>query len=391
MNRDIILPMKILLSSDCYTFQTGGINRVVLSLAEGLISLGHKVKVLALSNRNESFKDGYNYYIRSIQAFYYPDQRLSFARRDSLLKELADWHPDIIHLHTEGACKGFVQDIAKKDHIPIIMTAHTDYARFVFGRFYNIFPVRLFFRVWGQVTYHGKAAVILPSKKACSYAQFEKVTCPLFVIPSGIMKERYQRRVSREEKAELLSRLQLTDNGLILIMVTRISREKNIIEILRCFRTLLKFLPGAQLLIVGDGPDRKRLESCCRRWNLAEHVRFTGRIDPDEVYRYYAIGDVFVSASTFESQGLTYLEAEACGLPLICREDPVLQNVLVNGQNGFIYRSEKEFVLSALRIMKNRRLWQSMHRENLKKSEHFGPEQFVKQHLSVYEQVLNRQ
>ena len=52
---------------------------------------------------------------------------------------------------------------------------------------------------------------------------------------------------------------------------------------------------------------------------------------------------MFVSASTSETQGLTYLEAAANGLPLLCRRDPCLDGVLVEGQNGWEYEAEEEF------------------------------------------------
>lgn len=50
-------------------------------------------------------------------------------------------------------------------------------------------------------------------------------------------------------------------------------------------------------------------------------------VPPDEVHTYYQLGDIFVSASTSETQGLTYVEAAANGLPLLCRRDPCLDEV----------------------------------------------------------------
>lgn len=97
------------------------------------------------------------------------------------------------------------------------------------------------------------------------------------------------------------------------------------------------------LLIVGDGPARKELEEMAVRLGVAEHVIFTGMVEPSEVHKYYQLGDVFVSASTSETQGLTYIEAAANGLPLLCRRDPCLDGVLVEGHNGYEYEAEEEF------------------------------------------------
>jgi 1,2-diacylglycerol 3-alpha-glucosyltransferase len=66
-------------------------------------------------------------------------------------------------------------------------------------------------------------------------------------------------------------------------------------------------------------------------------------VPPEEVARYYALGDIFVSASQSETQGLTYIEAMAAGLPPLCRDDPCLAEVVRDGENGFLYRSAEEF------------------------------------------------
>ena len=92
--------MRILISTDCYLFNIGGITASVLALCTGLRRLGHEVKTLSLSNCGRSFKDGDDYYIRSFPAFYYPGMRISFAMHDSLLKELEEWDPDLIHIQT---------------------------------------------------------------------------------------------------------------------------------------------------------------------------------------------------------------------------------------------------------------------------------------------------
>ena len=65
------------------------------------------------------------------------------------------------------------------------------------------------------------------------------------------------------------------------------------------------------------------------------------------------MGDVFVSASTSETQGLTYIEAAANGLPLLCRRDPCLDGVLVEGRNGYEYEAEKDFCEILDTILRN--------------------------------------
>ena len=67
-------------------------------------------------------------------------------------------------------------------------------------------------------------------------------------------------------------------------------------------------------------------------------------VSPEKIEEYYLIGDVFVSASQSETQGLTYMEAMVSGLPLLCREDECLTDVIENGTNGYLYKDKEDFI-----------------------------------------------
>ena len=380
--------MKVLISTDCYTYQTGGITNVVLSLERSLRDLGHEVKVLALSNSGRSYKEGESYYIRSIPFVFYPEQRRSMTRRDPLLDELKAWKPDIVHIHTEASTAGMARAIARETGAPIVMTTHTDFAYFVLGRFREVPILKKLFALWGRHAYRLASAVVVPSEKARSFSHLACVSDRLIMIPNGIQLERYQRHISPEERSALFRQCELADNGCTLVMVTRLSREKNIAEILCYFPALLRAMPEAQLILVGDGPDRRRLERLAARNGLSEHICFAGRIDPDEVYRYYALGDIFVSASTFENHSISCLEALACGLPLVCREDASLRGVLDDNGNGIIYHTEDEFVGAVTRILRDKRLREAMRERALDRAAEYSDARFVRRTLELYESLL---
>lgn len=95
--------------------------------------------------------------------------------------------------------------------------------------------------------------------------------------------------------------------------------------------------------VCGDGPARPDLEALTKELKLTDRVRFVGMVKPDEVPRWYRVGDIFVSASQSETQGLTYFEGMACGLPVLCRADPCLDGVVENGFNGWQWKDEAEF------------------------------------------------
>lgn len=378
------------MASDCYIYQTGGITNVVHALVRGLRKRGHDVRVLALSDSSRSYKDGYNYFIGSFPAFYYPEQRRSLVLNNNLLRELIAWNPDIIHLHTEGSIMRMSHMIARVTGAPVVMTAHTDYAHFIFGRFRESLPVKLIANGFGNIAYKRSSAVIAPSAKARDFSTLKPVRDRIRVIPNGIEIDRYQREIPEERKKELIRKCGLKDNGKIMVVVSRVSKEKNIRELIRYMPGLLKKVPDAQLLVVGDGPDKKRLEARCAAGGLSKQVRLIGRVDTDEVYKYYAIGDIFLSASTFEVHSMSYLEALSCGLPIVCRDDRSIEGVVIHGENGFVYRTESKFIKYATRLLTDTELRAKMSENAVRKAEEFSDDIFVQRTFALYGEVLKQ-
>ena len=379
--------MKVLIATDCYTFQTGGITTVVVALEKGLRERGHEVKVLALSNTCKSYREGDSYYVGSLPFPDYPEHRFSFNLKDPLIKELIEWSPDLIHIHTEFTVCRMAKHIARKTSAPIVMTTHTDFEYFNFGRFRNTAFVTWLGKSWGKGVYKEAVKVVVPSVKAKSFAHLLPHQDKVVVIPNGIETERYRKPFSAEEKKSLMDKAGFTDNGHTLVMITRLSKEKNVIEILEYLPSLISLVPDVQLAVVGDGPDRKRLEKFAAEHNLAGHVFFAGRIDPDEVYKYYNIGDAFVSASLFELHSMSYLEAMSVGLPLVCREDMSLRGVLDDGVNGYIYETEQEFAEKTARLLNDKELRDKMSRAAYKKADDTDVGRFIDNTLALYESV----
>ena len=83
-------------------------------------------------------------------------------------------------------------------------------------------------------------------------------------------------------------------------------------------------------------------------------------IAPEEVGRYYKLGDVFVCASSSETQGITYIEALACGLPALCRKDECLDQVVTDGYNGFQYENYEYFKMHLNYILEDEERRQEM-------------------------------
>ena len=380
--------MKILIATDCYKFNTGGITASVLALCEGLRRIGHEVKVLSPSNNYKSFKDGDDYFIKSVPAFYYPGLRSAFSINNPLVEELKAWQPDIIHAQTEGSTYTISKRIMKYCNAPLVMTCHTDYAHFVFGHLRYFPPVKAFMCGIGKILYKNAVKVIAPSQKAGDFAFLRSMKNRLSVIPNGLELEKYQKSLSASEKHLLRQSFGIDDGTKVIVSVSRLSKEKNISELIKAFPSILKKIPCVKLLIVGDGPARNQLEKQAKKLNLNGNIVFTGRVPSEDVWRYYNIADIFVSASMFEVHSMSYLEALAQGLPLLCRADDALIGVLEHNQNGMIYHSMEEISNFAYKILSDEQIRENMGQKSLEKAKEFSSDAFAVSMMQIYEDAI---
>ena len=97
-------------------------------------------------------------------------------------------------------------------------------------------------------------------------------------------------------------------------------------------------------MIVGGGPVLDSLKEQAEKLNIADKVVFTGLIPWEDIPYYYHISNVFVNASKSETQGLTYVEALAAGVPNLVLNDLCIEDVIREGYNGFIFNDMDEFV-----------------------------------------------
>lgn len=346
--------MKILITTDLYSTAANGVVTSVRNLSGELRKRGHDVRILTLSPNHESYCDHAVYFIKSFSLEkIYPNVRGTISFRDQYIDELIAWNPDVIHSQCEFFTFQFAQRISRRTGAPVVHTYHTlyeQYSDYVFsGKALSSYLIRKLSK-W-RLRHTEK--VIVPSHKTEKILKSYGIDKPIHVVPTGISLEQHQQRFSSNTRKELRSKYGIPENTFVLISLGRLAAEKSIDNLLLCFSWILEESSDLMLLIVGDGPARNELEEMARSWDIQDKVVFTGAVDPLEVSKFYQLGDVFVSTSTSETQGLTYVEAAANGLPLVCMRDPCLQGVIVNGTNGFEFETLEEFEDQILTLRDN--------------------------------------
>jgi len=380
---------KILITTDLYTVSTNGVVTSVQNLFDELTAKGHDVRILTLSDSLHSHKDGAVYYIRSMPiGAVYPDVRMPVSYRHKLIRELIDWKPDVIHSQCEFFSFQFASRIAKITGAPIVHTYHTLYEQYMTS--YLIPSKRMgdfLVKFLSRKRLKHVNTVVAPTQKVENTLQRYGLEAPISVVPSGISLEQHHQRMSAQQRLEKRRQLGILDDDQVLLNLGRLGGEKNLTELLELFASARKQNENLKFLIVGDGPARAELEETARKLNISDHVIFTGMVAPTRVQEYYQLGDVFVSASTSETQGLTYIEAAANGLPLLCRQDDCLADVLQPGENGYNYTSEEEF-LNAIDMVMDPQWRVSAARRSEQIAAGFDKKTFGEAIEHIYESVL---
>ena len=382
--------MKILITSDWYIPAVNGVVTSVKNLRQELERRGHEVRILTLSQTTRSGeRDGVTYLGSVAAGLIYPGARLRTALGGKWVRDLVEWGPDVVHSQCEFSTFFLARRIAEELDIPLIHTYHTvyeDYTHYFSPSVHFGKKAAAIFTRW--VARHTDC-LIAPTGKVRMLLQNYQVERPVFVVPSGIDLDRFRSEPDPLRTAVLKASLNIPQEHTVLVFVGRLAEEKNLSELLR-FRANLG-PGGVTLLLVGDGPDRQRLEAEAAALGLeTPDVVFAGMVAAEQIADWYQLGDLFVNASTSETQGLTYAEALAAGVPVLCRADPCLVGVVREGENGWQYRGEADFRRKLDNVLAHPHRREQISRQARQSAEEYSAKRFAERVEAIYLEQIAR-
>ena len=172
----------------------------------------------------------------------------------------------------------------------------------------------------------------------------------VFRIPGmGVDLERFK-PASNEERRKARQALSIDGGSFVLLYVAELIPRKNHGFVVDALPDILEIVPNTTVLFAGDGPLEGAYKAQCERLGIAKHVRFLGfRADVEALCR---AADIAVSASRHEGLGIGLAEAMASGLPIVASEDRGHRELVVSGENGWIFnQNDREaFVRSVLAL-----------------------------------------
>lgn len=166
-----------------------------------------------------------------------------------------------------------------------------------------------------------------------------------FTIYNGVDVDKIERIAKETHKEEIRESLNIRDKKVVGV-VGRLRSEKGQATLLASMKLVIKEIPNAVLLVVGDGPDRPYLEDMAKKIGIDSNVFWLGQKDPDDVFKFYSIMDVLAVPSLFEGFGLTAVEAMAAGVPVIGTGVDGLSEIIEDGVTGHLVLPQDRFMLA---------------------------------------------
>jgi 1,2-diacylglycerol 3-alpha-glucosyltransferase len=336
--------MRVAIVTDSYFPTRDGVATQVLTTRQCLERMGHEVFIIAPDPGEKDREEGV-YYVKAKPFKSYEGYFLPTFRHNNL-KIIKDLGVDIIHMHgcTVMTVKGLVTS-----HFTGIPTVQT-FVTMVNEVAYQYVPIKIppkllnkLVQIYLRQELKRPNALVVPTPPiARELLDMGVKPKRMEIIPVGVDIDRF----NRNDRGDEIRKRHGLEGKKVLITVGRLSFEKKVDLLIT---TMKRMDDDIALLICGKGPMDAEWRKLAADEGVTDRVVFAGFVPDDELISYYSCADIFITASKFETQGLTTLEAMACRVPAICANGRAFTDVIKDGVNGFLFETTEEDCEAAIR------------------------------------------
>ena len=361
----------------------GGSGIVATELGTELAKKGHEIHFITYSQPVRLDRFQQNVYYHEVSMFDYPlfdYQPYELALTSKLVDVTMHEGLDLLHVHyaiPHASAAYFAQKIleSKGIKIPFITTLHgTDIT--LVGKDPSFEPVITF-----SINESNAVTVVSESLKSDTCEHFD-ITNLIEVIPNFIRHEKYD-----SSNNTVCRKKEFAPNGeRIITHVSNFRKVKRVEDVLYTFKKINDIIPS-KLLLVGDGPERLKLEGICRDLDICNDVKMLGKIQ--NVSEVLCVSDLFILPSVTESFGLAALEALASSVPVISTNTGGLPEVNKHGFSGSLsaVANIDDMAKNALKILTIDSELAKFKKQAYQQSLQFSIENILPKYEALYQRV----
>jgi glycosyltransferase involved in cell wall biosynthesis len=326
----------------------GGVELSAYNIAQLLADRGHEVHVITSLDKGlplESHENGF--YVHRI--FW---RRLKTAGYFSfwakIILNLRKINPDIVHVH--GMWIGISGYLANKLlKIPYVLHCQGS----------DVYRPQLPIKLTSKMVFKNAAAVIALTEHMKVEIQ-NVYNRDVFVIPNGIDLKKFEDFTK--------NRIHNNEGRKKILFVGRLHTVKGVKYLIESMKIIKIDFPNIELILVGDGEEKCKLESLVKQFNLSEYVSFVGIVPNQQIPKCMIESDIFVLPSLSEGFGIVILEAMASGLPIVASNVGGIPYLVQNEINGFLVepKNPDQIAEKVLHLLKNDKLMQDISDNNRK-------------------------
>jgi 1,2-diacylglycerol 3-alpha-glucosyltransferase len=382
--------MRIGMMTDVYKPRVSGITNYISLNKKYLEMAGHEVFVFTFGDKD--YEDKEANIIRSpglplVDTGYY----ISFRHRKYARKLI--YSMDVMHVHHPLLSGSLALRYCRPHGIPVVFTNHTRYDLYAQAYLPMLPDVVSETMIQAYLPSFCRACslVVAPSEGMRQVLVRMGVDTDIKVLPNGVDVKPYYREVQPVDRAQF----GFTPGDVVMVYVGRLGPEKNLPFLLRSFFGTAQACDNVKLLIIGHGPEKDNLQDRAQAMGMANKVHFTGMVDYENMPRYLAAADLFVTASVTEVHPLSIIEAMAAGLPVLGITSPGVGDTVEHGVTGLLASEDlAAFTAKMVRLVTERDLRHSMALEARKASAMYAIERtsqlILDQYLLLKNEYSNR-
>ena len=288
------------------------------------------------------------HYFKSLPFPPYPTYKIALFPQREAEGIVRSFRPDVIHTHGMGPMGVVALLTARRLKKRIIGTLHTNIqeATHYISRF--------------------KIVQGVAKKVAWRYLRWYFNQCDAVIAPSDYMKKECERHGIRNVHAIpngidtgyfKPGKRTIWKDRTVALNVGRIVKEKNLDVLIKAAKGIQREVPNILFVVVGSGPAEGYYEKLVKKHGIESLFTFVSGVQPDGVLTFYQNADVFVFPSMFETQGVSGIEALACGLPVAGADYLAIPDFVKNGKTGYLFRpkSVNECTRAVVKAIRNRK------------------------------------